>query len=115
MGRSRSRRAFPVIRGNWSAGSYQSVQTELHGKPLRVFLIGFELDRPGGPRQLVAGRQMIADRSTGLALGQELPLGTHGHTVVGLMKNETTSSGDPVGYITLHDAQAPPVRTRSSS
>ena len=75
--------------------TYQSVQTELHGKPLRVFLIGFELDRPGGPRQLVAGRQimrshyeMIADRSTGLALGQELPLGTHGHkfTVVGLMK-----------------------------
>ena len=99
------------------AGSvtYQSVQTELNGKPLRVFLIGFELDRPGGPRKLLAGRQimrshyeMIADRSTGLALGQELPLGTHGHkfTVVGLMKNETTSSGDPVGYITLHDAQA---------
>ena len=99
------------------AGSvtYQSVQTELNGKPLRVFLIGFELDRPGGPRQLVAGRQimrshyeMIADRSTGLALGQELPLGTHGHkfTVVGLMQNETTSSGDPVGYVTLHDAQA---------
>jgi hypothetical protein len=87
----------------------------LNGKSLRVFLIGFELSRPGGPRQLVAGRQimrshyeMIADRSTGLALGQELPLGTHGHkfTVVGLMKNETTSSGDPVGYITLHDAQA---------
>ena len=37
------------------AGSvtYQSVQTELNGKPLRVFLIGFEPGRPGGPRQLV--------------------------------------------------------------
>ncbi len=99
------------------AGSvtYQSVQTELNGKPLRVFLIGFELDRPGGPRKLTAGRQImrshyeiVVDRSTGLALGQEVPLGTHGHkfTVVGLMRNETTSSGDPVGYITLHDAQA---------
>ena len=51
---------------------------------------------------------MIVDRSAGLALGQEVPLGTHGHkfTVVGLMRNELTSSGDPVGYITLHDAQA---------
>ena len=51
---------------------------------------------------------MVVDRSAGLALGQEVPLGTHGHkfTVVGLMRNEVTSSGDPVGYITLLDAQA---------
>jgi putative ABC transport system permease protein len=99
------------------AGSvtYQSVQTELNGKPLRMFLIGFEPGRPGGPRQLIAGREiirshyeMIVDRSAGLALGQEVPLGTHGHrfTVVGLMRNEITAAGDPVGYITLHDAQA---------
>jgi putative ABC transport system permease protein len=97
------------------AVTYQSVQTELNGKPLRLFLIGFEHDRPGGPRQLLAGRaiqrshyEMIIDRSAGLALGQEITLGTHGHrfTVVGLMRNELTSSGDPVGYITLHDAQA---------
>ena len=35
------------------AGSvtYQSVQTEFNGKPLRMFLIGFEPGRPGGPRQ----------------------------------------------------------------
>ena len=51
--------------------------------------------------------EMIVDRSAGLALGQEVPLGTHGHmfTVVGLMRNEVTASGDPVGYITLRDAQ----------
>ena len=99
------------------AGSvtYQSVQTELNGKPLRLFLIGFEPGRPGGPRQLAAGREilrshyeMIVDRSAGLCLGQEVPLGTRGHkfTVVGLMRDEVTSSGDPVAYITLHDAQA---------
>ena len=97
------------------AVTYQSVQTELNGKPLRLFLIGFEHDRPGGPRKLLAGRdilrshyEMIVDRSAGLALGQEVPLGTHGHkfTVVGLMRDELTSAGDPVGYITLHDAQA---------
>ena len=97
------------------AVTYQSVQTELRGAPLRFFLIGFELGRPGGPRTLIAGRyimrshyEMIVDRSARLALGQEVPLGTHGHkfTVVGLMRNEVTSSGDPVAYITLHDAQA---------
>jgi putative ABC transport system permease protein len=97
------------------AVTYQTVQTELNGKPLRLFLIGFELGRPGGPRSLMAGRdilrshyEMVVDRSAGLALGQDVPLGTHGHkfTVVGLMRDAVTSSGDPVGYITLHDAQA---------
>ena len=99
------------------AGSvtYQSVQTELNGRPLRMFLVGFEPGRPGGPRKLTAGRditrghyEMIMDRSAGLKLGQEVPLGTHGHkfTVVGLMTREVTASGDPVGYITLRDAQA---------
>lgn len=99
------------------AGSvtYQSIQTVLNDKPLRLFLIGFEPGRPGGPRQIVAGRdilrshyEMIADRASGLTLGQEVPLGTHGRnfTVVGLMRNEVTSSGDPVVYVTLRDAQA---------
>ena len=68
-----------------SSGSVtdQSVQTELKGKPLRLFLIGYELGRPGGPRKLSAGREimrshyeMIVERSAGLALGQEVPLGT---------------------------------------
>jgi putative ABC transport system permease protein len=97
------------------AVTYQSVQTELNGKPLRMFLVGYELGRPGGPHGLIAGRniirshyEMIVDRSAGLKLGQEVPLGTHGHkfTVVGLMRNAVTSSGDPVAYITLLDAQA---------
>jgi putative ABC transport system permease protein len=114
------------------AGSvtYQSVQTELNGKPLRVFIVGFEPGRPGGPRKLLAGRdivrshyEMIVDRSTGLTLGQEVPLGTRGHkfTVVGLMREEVTSSGDPVAYITLRDAQtlqfelAPPSQRREAA
>ena len=117
------------VYGVQRAGSvtYQSVQTELNGKPLRLYLIGFELGRPGGPHKLIAGRdivrshyEMVVDRSAGLALGQEVPLGTHGHkfTVVGLMRNELTSSGDPVAYVTLLDAQglqfelAPPAARR---
>jgi len=104
------------VYGIQRAGSvtYQSVQAELNGAPHRLFLIGFQLGRPGGPRQLAAGRQimrnhyeMIVDRRAGLAIGQDVPLGTRGHkwTVVGLMQNEVTSAGDPVAYITLRDAQ----------
>jgi putative ABC transport system permease protein len=112
------------------AVTYQSVQTELNGKPLRLFLIGYEPGRPGSPRKLSAGRdimrdhyEMIVDRSAGLALGQEVPLGTHGHnfTVVGLMNKEVTASGDPVAYINQHDAQAlqfelaPPAERREAA
>jgi putative ABC transport system permease protein len=103
------------------------VQTSLRGRPLRLFLVGFEPGRPGGPRALVEGRdilrshyEMIVDRSAGLAVGQEVPLGTHGHafTVVGLTRNAVTSAGDAVAYITLRDAQglqfelAPPAERR---
>ena len=58
------------------AVTYQSVQTELKGKPLRIFVIGFQLGRPGGPQELIAGRdimrshyEMIVDRSAGLTIG----------------------------------------------
>lgn len=97
------------------AVTYQSVQTELKGKRLRFFLIGYELGRPGGPGRLIAGRdilrshyEMVVDRSAGLGLGQDVPLGTHGHTftVVGLTSDSVTNSGDPVAYMTLLDAQA---------
>lgn len=114
------------------AGSvtYQSVQTQAKGSPLRLFVIGFQLGRPGGPRKLAAGREimrshyeMIADRSSGLGLGEQVPLGTRGHmfTVVGLTLDEVTAAGDPVVYITLLDAQAlqfeqaPPIGRREAA
>jgi putative ABC transport system permease protein len=120
------------IYGVERAGSvtYQSAQTKIGNVPLRLFIVGFESDRPGGPRKLYAGREivrnhyeMIADRSAGLALGEEVPLGTRGHkfTVVGLTQNEVTSAGDPVAYVTLLDAQAlqfelaPPITRREAA
>jgi putative ABC transport system permease protein len=118
-------RVYGVARAG--AVTYQTVQTSLRGTPLRLFVIGFEPGRPGGPHALVAGREilrshyeMIVDRSAGLAMDQEVPLGTHGHTftVVGLTRNAVTSAGDAVAYITLRDAQglqfelAPPAERR---
>lgn len=118
-------RVYGVARAG--AVTYQTVQTSLRGAPLRLFLVGFEPGRPGGPHALAEGREilrghyeMIVDRSAGLAVGQEVPLGTHGHTftVVGLTSNAVTSAGDAVAYITLRDAQglqfelAPPAERR---
>jgi putative ABC transport system permease protein len=67
--------------------------------------------------------EMVVDRSAGLSLGQEVPLGTHGHrfTVVGLTQGNVTNSGDPVAYMTLLDAQelqfelAPPEERREAA
>lgn len=129
---SDSREMIARVYGVERAGAvtYQSVQTEVGGKPLRLFVVGFEPGRPGEPRKLDAGRQilrshyeMIADRSAGLQLDQRVSLGPHGHafTVVGLTRDQVTSSGDPVVYVTLRDAQelqfqlAPPVERRESA
>ena len=112
-----TREMIARVYGVENAGSvtFQSVQPQFRGVPLRMFLVGFELGRPGGPRRLVAGREImrshyeiLADQSSGLRLGDEVQLGTRGHTfvVVGLLRQEVTSSGDPVAYITLRDAQA---------
>jgi len=127
-----SREMIARVYGIARAGSvtYQSIQTKVRGAPLRLFLTGYEVDRPGGPRKLVAGRQImrshyeiIADRSTGLDLGQEIPLGTRGHlfTVVGLTQGEINGAGDAAAYVTLRDAQdlqfelAPPIDRREAA
>lgn len=129
---SDSREMIARVYGVARAGSvtYQSVQTQVRGVPLRLFVTGFELDRPGGPRKLIAGREImrshyeiIVDRSADLSLGQEVPLGTRGHifTVVGLTRDEITGAGDAVAYVTLHDAQdlqfelAPPIERREAA
>ncbi len=67
--------------------------------------------------------EIIVDRSTGLDLGQEVPMGTRGHkfTVVGLTRDEITGAGDAAGYVTLRDAQnlqfelAPPIERRETA
>lgn len=112
------------------AVTYQSVQTESQGQPLRLFVVGHEPGRLGGPLTLWAGRrilrshyELIVDRSAGLALGTEIALGSHGHrfTIVGLTQGGVTSSGDPVAYMTLLDAQqlqfdrAPPTERREAA
>jgi putative ABC transport system permease protein len=122
-----TREAIARLHGVAATGAvtYQSVEARHAGKTLRVYVVGYELDRLGGPRHIMAGRaiarshyEMVADVRTGLSLGDQVPLGRNTFTVVGLMENQVASGGDPLVYITLRDSQelqfdvAPPAARR---
>ncbi len=105
------------IPGVAAAGAltFQTVQATVAGTPVRLFLQGYEPGRPGGPTNLVAGHgltqshyQLVVDASAGLPLGAQVPLGPYRdlYTVAGLTQGMVTSAGDPVGWVTLLDAEA---------
>jgi len=109
-----TREMIARIDGVLAAGSLtlQTMQIERDGWRLRLQVVGFEPGRPGGPVNLVAGREitrshyeLIADRQTGLAIGDRLEFGGDVYTVVGLTEGSVTFSGDSVVYMTLRDAQ----------
>ena len=109
-----TREAIARVGGVAAAGSitYQTVEAEHQAKKLRLYVIGYEPGRPGGPPRLVAGRgivrshhELVADRSTGLVVGDRIPLGRNTFSVVGLTEHQVNSGGDPAVYITLLDAQ----------
>jgi len=122
-----TREAIARLHGVVAAGSvtYQSIEAQHVRGKLRLYVVGFEPGRPGGPLHLFAGRpitrshhEMIADQRTGLRLGEQLRLGRDTFTVVGLTGGQVASGGDPVVYITLLDSQtlqfelAPPALRR---
>lgn len=109
-----TREGIARLAGVTAAGSvtYQSVEVEHKGGKLRLYVIGFEPGRPGGPQAIVEGRtigrshyEMLADRRTGLLLGDRLRLGRNVFHVVGLTENQVASGGDPAVFITLLDSQ----------
>jgi putative ABC transport system permease protein len=122
-----TREAIARLQGVSAAGSvtYQSLETVHGGNKLRLYVVGYELRRPGGPDRIVSGRsigrgryEMVADKRAGLALGDRVGLGRDTFAVVGLTDGQVSSGGDPVVYITLRDSQelqfelAPPAARR---
>lgn len=91
-----------------------TVQREHRGRPLRLVVQGLDWpDDRGGWIPLSAGRQlqqahyeMIADRSLGLALGEQVRLGKDVFEVVGLTSGMVGSGGDGLGFFSVKDAQA---------
>ena len=82
------------------------------GPDVRVMVVGFNPGRPGEPTFLTAGRQItrghyeaVADVRTGFALGDRVRIRRHDYTVVGLTRRMVSSSGDPMVFIPLKDAQ----------
>ena len=80
---------------NANSVTYQSVKAEHLGRKVRLYVIGFEPGRPGAPERLAGGRliaqshfEMVADRGTGLSLGDRIKLGRTTFSVVGLTENQ---------------------------
>lgn len=109
-----TRDAVARLHGVSDAGSitYQTVEAAFAGKTLRLYIIGYERGHPGGPDVVVEGRgigqshfEAVADRKSGLVIGDRIALGRNRFEVVGLVEDAMNSGGDPVLYVTLADAQ----------
>jgi putative ABC transport system permease protein len=92
--------------------AYLTMQVQVKGQEVRVMLAGIEPGALGEPAQVVAGRPLlrshyeaVADEKAGLAIGDTVRIRRHDYTVVGLARRATSSSGDPMIYIPLKDAQ----------
>jgi putative ABC transport system permease protein len=92
--------------------AYLTMQIQHQGREVRIMLVGTEAGRPGSPEYLVAGRpiaqphyEAIADLKSGLNLGDRLQIRRHAFTVVGLTRRMVSSSGDPMVFVPLKDAQ----------
>ena len=118
------------INGVTEAGSItlQNIQIRRGERRIRLQVVGYELGRPGGPVELADGREivrsnheLIADRQTGLAVGDNVRLGRNDFTVVGNTSGVVTLSGDSIVYMSLRDAQqlqfdlAPPAARRETA
>ena len=92
--------------------TYLTMQIRHKHKEFRVMVVGFETGKPGEPAYLIAGRpitrshyEALADIKTGLSLGDRINIRRHEYTVVGLTQRMVSSSGDPMIFIPLKDAQ----------
>ncbi|MDP3960267.1 MAG: ABC transporter permease [Pseudorhodobacter sp.] len=109
-----TRDAVARLYGVAQAGSitYQTIEAPFEGATLRLYVIGYERGRLGGPHTIVAGRgleashfELVADAKSGLTPGDTITLGRNRFQVVGLVRDTMNSGGDPAIFITLADAQ----------
>ena len=95
------------------AVTFQTIEASHAGRTLRLYVIGFEPGRPGGPQRIAEGRgfgtshfELIADRKTGLLIDDRIRLGRKSFLVVGLVEAAMNFGGDPAVYMSLADAIA---------
>ncbi|MGB5559720.1 MAG: ABC transporter permease [Paracoccaceae bacterium] len=109
-----TRDAVARLHGVTETGSitYQTIEAPFGGAVLRLYVIGYERGRLGGPQAIAQGRgleashfELVADSKTGLIPGDTIELGRNRFEVVGLVEDTMNSGGDPAIFITLADAQ----------
>ncbi|ALF60968.1 ABC transporter permease [Psychrobacter urativorans] len=96
--------------------TYLTTQVHKGESDVRTMVVGIapgELGAtPGWPPYLVAGRQItrahyeaVADIATGFKLGDSVTIRRNDYIVVGLTRRMVSSSGDPMIFVPLKDAQ----------
>ncbi|WP_404302229.1 ABC transporter permease [Alicycliphilus denitrificans] len=110
----RSVRAMPGV-AQAANITYLTMQVGHGDKDVRAMVVGVTAGgpgMPGWPPQLMAGRQItrghyeaVADAAAGVRLGDLLKIRRNHYTVVGLTRRMVSSSGDPMVFIPLKDAQ----------
>ena len=90
-----------------------SQQYDIKGKLVRLAVTGLDFPKDNGSWiPLIAGLHIqsshyeaIADRSTGLQLGEVIRLGHDDYTIVGISKGQVDMGGDGMFFVTIPDAQ----------
>lgn len=96
--------------------TYLTMQVRKNEDDIRAMIVGIAPSQtgatPGWPPYLVTGRQItrshyeaVADITSGFNIGDSISFRRHSYTVVGLTKRMVSSSGDPMIFIPLKDAQ----------
>ncbi len=95
--------------------TYLTMQVRKGDRDVRAMVVGMAPGAPGTagwPPYLVAGRQVthshyeaVADIASGFAVGDRIRIRRNQYTVVGLTRRMVSSSGDPMVFVPLKDAQ----------
>jgi putative ABC transport system permease protein len=88
-------------------------QFTVQGRTLRLAVVGLDMPQDGGDWiDLIAGRALraqhyeaIADRTTGLELGQQIVLNNDTYRIVGISARQVDMAGDGMLFTTIPDAQ----------
>ena len=106
-----------VIEGikNAEALTFQNIQLPSPLKPTRVVAVGFDPHgtfNPINPKRIVEGRtlqrshyEIVISDNVGFSLGDTIHLGRDDYKVIGITHGSVASSGDPLVYVSLKDAQ----------
>ena len=95
--------------------TYLTMQVRKGDAEVRAMVVGVApgaIGTPGWPPYLVRGRpisrshyEAVADIASGFRIGDHIRIRRHAYSVVGLTRRMVSSSGDPMIFIPLKDAQ----------